>query len=210
MTRLLMLVEGPTERQFVTQTLAPHLFRHGVYCAPTTVTTRENPAGPNTKGGFVKYGKLIKELNKLIGDTDAYTTTLFDFYEMTGREVGGTVEELEQKLQEDVYASGRFIPYIQKFEFEALLFASPDIAAEELFEPAKAAEMKAILRVCGEAEAVNDDRNTAPSKRLKSLFLEYDKVADGPMVLDEIGIEDIRDACPRFSEWIGRLEALGA
>lgn len=210
MTRLLMLVEGPTERQFVTQTLALHLACHGVDCTPITVTTRESPTGPNYKGGFVKYGKLIKELNKLIGDTNAHTTTLFDFYEMTGREVEGTVEELEQKLREDVYASDRFIPYIQKFEFEALLFASPDKAAEELSAPAKAADMQAILNECGEAEAVNDGQTTAPSKRLKSLFSEYDKVADGPEVLRKIGIKDIREACPRFSEWIGKLEALRA
>ncbi len=210
MTRVLMLVEGPTERQFVTRTLAPHLEGSGVYCVPTTVTTRENPAGPNNRGGFVKYGKLIDELNKLIGDAEAYTTTLFDFYEMTGREVGGTVEELEKKLQKDVYKSDRFIPYIQKFEFEALLFASPDIASDELAESAKTAEMRAILRECGEAENINDGNATAPSKRLKHLFNDYDKVVDGPIVLERIGIGAIREACPRFSEWTGKLEALGA
>jgi hypothetical protein len=203
-----MLVEGPTERQFVTRTLAPFLAHHNIYCTPTTVTTRENPAGPNYKGGFVKYDKLIRELDRLIGDTNAYTTTLFDFYEMTGREVGDTIEEMENKLRSDVHANDRFIPYIQKFEFEALLFSSPNIAAEELSDPAKAAEMEAILEDCGEAEAVNDGENTAPSKRLKSLFSDYDKVADGPMVLDGIGIAAIRGACPRFSEWIDRLEAL--
>ena len=53
MTRLLMLVEGITERQFVTFSLVPHLANHGVYCIPTTVTTRANPAGPDNKGGFV-------------------------------------------------------------------------------------------------------------------------------------------------------------
>tara|TARA_Y100000294_G_C8476534_1_gene304963 strand:+ start:249 stop:638 length:390 start_codon:yes stop_codon:yes gene_type:complete len=127
---------------------------------------------------------------------------------MTGREVGDTIEEMENKLRSDVHANDRFIPYIQKFEFEALLFSSPNIAAEELSDPAKAAEMEAILEDCGEAEAVNDGENTAPSKRLKSLFSDYDKVADGPMVLDGIGIAAIRGACPRFSEWIDRLEAL--
>ncbi len=209
MTRLLMLVEGPSERQFVSRVLVPHLEGNEVFCRPVTVTTRENPAGPNFTGGFVKYQKLIGELKRLLGDSNAHTTTLFDFYKMTGRDAGDTVEDMEKKLRADVFADTRFIPYVQKFEFEALLFSSPSIAAAELAEPDKAKDLQSILRDCGGAEEVDDGENTAPSKRLQSLFPDYVKVADGPMILETIGLKDIRQACPRFSQWVGKLEGLG-
>ena len=57
-------------------------------------------------------------------------------------------------------------------------------------------------------EEINSKRETCPSARLKALFPSYDKVLHGQQIADKIGIDTIRERCPRFNSWITRLEAL--
>ena len=128
---------------------------------------------------------------------------------MMGRSAGNTSDDLETKLDIDVYASERFIPYIQQYEFEALLFSSPDLTAEELSKPEKAKDLNNILRDCGGAEDIDDGETTAPAKRILDHFPGYNKVLDGPNILQSVGISTIIDACPRFAYWLQTLEKLG-
>lgn len=55
-----------------------------------------------------------------------------------------------------------------------------------------------------------DSVHTAPSKRIITLIGEkkYDKVDDGIFILQEIGLDRIRQACPHFNAWLTQLENL--
>ncbi|SEG22797.1 Predicted ATPase [Nonomuraea solani] len=55
------------------------------------------------------------------------------------------------------------------------------------------------------AELVNDGVGTAPSKRLLRLYPRYRKTSDGPLVIAEIGIDTIRNACPHAAAWFSAM-----
>lgn len=97
-----------------------------------------------------------------------------------------------------------FIPYIQKHEFEALLFSSNN-GFQELYDEAIYAETMKIIDAFPNPEELNSHPNTAPSKKVISIMKNYDKVTDGNMIALEIGIEKILEKCPRFKEWIEEL-----
>ena|SRR5215467_2219890 len=58
-------------------------------------------------------------------------------------------------------------------------------------------------------EDINDNVDTAPSKRLRRIYPEYQKRTDGPTIAGKIGLELIRHECRRFNEWLTKLESLG-
>ena len=142
-------------------------------------------------------------------------TSLVDFYGFE-RKGNATVEELEAKVRDRVHKNIRrgwderkVLPYVQRHEFEALLFT--DVAAFSSIEVDEEAmgRLQAVRSQFATPEDINDDRNTAPSKRIVQV-VQYDKTADGPVVAAQIGLEKMRSACPRFGAWLGRLEALGS
>ena len=66
--------------------------------------------------------------------------------------------------------------------------------------------MSPVVRV--NFKEINDGDATAPSKRLKSLYLAYDKPAFGPRIAQRIGLDTLRRECPHFHAWVSELEAL--
>ena len=80
MTRLLMLVEGQSEEIFVKQTLTPHLADHGVFVQPIVLWTKRLGAGGGYRGGVSNWNQIKRSLLPLTLDTDAWITTLLDFY----------------------------------------------------------------------------------------------------------------------------------
>jgi hypothetical protein len=104
----------------------------------------------------------------------------------------------------------RVTPYVQRYEFEALLFAVPKQAVEWLQgtpEQLKAME-DAVLR-CGSPELVNDSVDTSPSHRMIKLFNGYDKKLHGPEIVELAGLDMVRRGCDRFDRWVTSLEDLG-
>ena len=59
-------------------------------------------------------------------------------------------------------------------------------------------------------EDINDNSDTAPSKRIEKVIPRYKKKVDGPLLAMEIGLAKIRDKCPRFNGWVTNLESLGS
>ena len=59
-------------------------------------------------------------------------------------------------------------------------------------------------------EDINDNQDTAPSKRIVSVIPRYRKRLEGPEVAKVIGLPVIRGECPRFSNWLAKLEHLGS
>ena len=58
-------------------------------------------------------------------------------------------------------------------------------------------------------EDIDDGRETAPSKRIRTVMPGYHKAGHGQIVAGHIGLPTIRAECPRFDAWVRRLEALG-
>jgi hypothetical protein len=105
------------------------------------------------------------------------------------------------------------MPYVQRHEFEALLFSRPDaFDLEEGWTNEQRQELESIRSQFATPEDINDDPRTAPSKRLAQTFSSprYRKTLHGPLIAEQVGLDAMREACPGFAEWLSRLEALGA
>ena len=210
MKRLYIVVEGQTEEEFVTKVLAPHLLGQGILCVTPVAVHR----GRGARGGMVSYKPLKDDILRLLGEGDApIVSTLIDFFrcpDTPGKEVWNKasnhqqeVELREQEIGRDI-GSGRFIPYIQLHEFEALLFSS-DVAFEKLFSSKEADELSKIVKDYSNPEEINSSPEGAPSKRIMAIVPTYNKVLHGELIADAIGIEIILERCPRFRAWVERL-----
>lgn len=220
MSRIIVIVEGQTEQDFVRDVLAPWLGARGVYLTARLV------GKPGHKGGVGEYQRGRTDILLLLkSDPNVYVTTFFDFYGMPdswpGRSQAGLAAQsnkgqlVEQAIHNDIsqtmggsFNASRFIPYIQLHEFEALLFSHPSTVSDVLRAPQKTDKVQAIRDAFLTPEEINDDPNTAPSKRLKSLFSDYRKRLHGVITANRIGIQQMRNECPHFNEWIGMLENL--
>jgi len=114
-------------------------------------------------------------------------------------------------LSRDV-GNRRFIPYIQLHEFEALLLAEPQKLDGEFFNRDEA--IRKLVQMASEfdsPELIDDDKETAPSKRIIREITEYDgmKASAGPNVAAKIGLDTLRSKCPHFNEWLNKIERLG-
>jgi hypothetical protein len=197
MTRLGISVEGATEREFVNRLLRPHLLRYGVDAKAIDLR------------GNVSLDKIRGVLPALLGGFD-HVSTLYDFYRFKGRGAR-TVDELEAAIGALVEPdrSSRLTPYVQRYEFEALLFAVPKHAVDWLQgTPAHLSEMEEAVRRSGSPELVNDSVETSPSHRMQKLFAGYDKKLHGPEIIELAGLELVRAECTRFDAWLTRLEQL--
>ena len=81
----------------------------------------------------------------------------------------------------------------------AVLHERPDVAEEAL------SKVKASFET---PEHIDDGEQTAPSKRLASLFPGYNKVLFGTRIIRDIGLQTVRSECPHFDKWLTRLEQL--
>ncbi len=192
MLRMGISVEGATEREFVKQLICPY-FSNWIVVAVSM-------------NGNISLDRIRHELPPLLGSFDIVTT----FYDLYGfkRRQGKSAEQLEEHILELVVPKQqhRLIPYIQQYEFEALVFSAPAIVADELGERDKQKQISAIVQGAGEPERINDGVSSSPSKRLKTLFPHYDKKFHGPSLCQCIGLNQIRQACPRFNNWLIKLE----
>lgn len=213
MVRLAISVEGSTEYEFCREVLRPHLQALGIYAEAKIVMTKRNISGPNSKGGAVSLERFASEVKPLLNNFD-YVTTLYDFYGFRDRLPGETVESLCRRMAGYLGDPRNLIPYVQQYEFETLLLASPEIIGRYLECSSLERELLEAVQHCSGAEDVNDHPETAPSKRIEQAFRRclgrrYDKKFHGPLLIMEIGLPTIRLACPRFNGWLTCLESLG-
>lgn len=219
--RINLVVEGDTEERFVNSLLAGHFGMRGAKVVARRVTISRK-RGKVERGGMPAYERVRYDIEGwLKEDVGAYVSTMFDLYGLdTGfpgyaevskhNDCYDRVKHLEEALAADMN-SERFIPYLQVHEFEALLFSAPDVLDAEMVKSERASrlnELKQILEECGEPERINDNWETAPSKRLDKIYRGYPKKTMGTQISDEIGLESIRRQCRHFDEWLRRLEDL--
>ena len=105
----------------------------------------------------------------------------------------------------------RFIPHIQPYEFEALLFS--DVASLVAVESGWTAAAPALVQARAGAatpEDINDGHETKPSARLEKLLRNpsYRKLRHGPIAAERIGLAQIEAECPHFAGWLARLRTL--
>ncbi len=216
MKQLIIIGEGQTEQSFCKDVLYDYFLGKEIII--------HNPTIKKTKGGIVAWKVLKKEIeNYLFSASDAFVTTLIDYYGITDKHGFPSWDEskkqlntpkrvtfLEQAMQQEIAPSvkHRFTPYIQLFEFEALLFSDPQVFDRnfEKQEFLDYAYLQATLLL--NPEEINGGTDTAPSKRLERTIKDYNKVVYGSLLAQDIGLEKMREKCPRFDNWIQTLEKI--
>jgi len=208
--RLAIVVEGETEEEFVKQVLASHLLGHDVIAHPMKPRARSGPSG-----GTITVERLAAQMTKLHRNFDN-VTSLVDLYGFQGRRAHETVHDLEHRIEvivDEKMAGGwnpsKVFAYVQKHEFEGLLFSEVGVFASILDIPASSiASLRTIRASFATPEDIDDGPQTAPSKRIMNLIPSYRKRLYGPIIAEETGLTRIREECPRFSSWVSRLESL--
>ena len=214
MIRVNVLCEGPTEEQFVNKVLSPHFFDRGII-----LTAR------SLDGGF-SYGRLKYQIIQwLNNEQGAYVTTLVDLYGMNSKYPGyassqnldaqSKVNTIEAAVKADILGSDnlhnrKFIPNVQLHEFEALLFSDPETMEEwlALNHTISTGTFQTIRKAFASPEHINDSPRTAPSKRILAIVPAYDKIIEGIIISQDIGLANIRAACPHFDAFCTTLENL--
>ncbi len=218
MKRILTYVEGETEEAFLKRLIHPHLLNMGLFIIPTIATTKRVINGPDHKGSYVPFSKARKEIKQLLADSDAVAvTSMLDFYglpndypgkdDMPAGNCYTRVRHLESELGNAIDNS-KFIPYLSLHEFEALVLVSPDEIVSAFPGENIRDNLKTITQAAHSPEEVNEVEQSHPSARLMNLIPTYGKKTSGPIICERIGLPEIRNACPHFNEWLGKLEAL--
>jgi len=221
--RLHAIVEGQTEETFVNDVLCQHLGQFDISTdARCVVTSRRR----GSRGGLSSYAQVKRDVvlsSKQDPNPDSFFTTMFDLYRLPsdfpayegGKLLGdpyARVKMLEGAFGQDI-GRPRFVPYIQLHEFEALVLVDPDQLLTQF--PASAKEVEQLSDEVSSfacPELIDEGGTTAPSKRIIRLIPEYEgrKPSVGPLVAGAIGIRKLKESCPHFSEWLGKLESLAA
>ena len=212
MTRVAVSVEGQTEEEFVKSVLAEHLRGRHVEATPILVGRARGKTG----GGNVSVRRLASDMEMLCRGFD-FVTSLVDFYGFVGKG-DSSPAQLEERIHDAVCDKltgtrdqTRVFPYVQKHEFEGLLFSDVEVFETLIDLPEESIqELRRIREGFPTPEDINDNAATAPSKRIASIIPRYDKVLYGSVVAMDTGLDVICNACPRFGNWLGRLESLGS
>lgn len=228
MIRVNVLAEGQSEMEFAKRSLNNYFGGHPVIDSRSVLTGREQRTNYEHRGGLVKYQHARDDIIRwLKEDRQAYVTTMFDFFRipvdfpgyeeaMACQDHRKSVHILEESMKADIVSrldiknlEQRFIPYIQLHEFEALLFTDINVLKHDNLRPEEIASIDRLYKETKgiPPEEINHGAETAPSKRLLQA-MDYRKGKDAAVWLTMIGIHMIREKCPHFSEWIGKLQTL--
>lgn len=207
MIRIALSVEGQTENEFCKKVLTPFFRNHNIEMTPIIVATSKDKCGRKHKGGCINIKRIKSEIDKLLPSYD-YVTTLYDFYGFNDRPTSD-IDKLEDIMYE-LFNNEKFIPYLQKYEFETLIFSKPEYFTGYFGNDTVSSHMqKMIDKVSEDIELINDSPETAPHKRLEKLFelekQKYDKVFHGEGIANDIGLETIRAKAKRFDTWIKKI-----
>lgn len=216
-----VICEGQTEESFVRELLVEPFAHKGIYLLPALI------GRPGHKGGNFKYDRLSADVKKrLLADKNCYCTTFFDFYGLPESFPGkkdadptapiqtkaATLQDaLTDKLAEKVGGDAirRFIPYVQMYEFEGLLFSDPTKMAQGMDRGDIEQSLVEIANSFETPEHINNSPQTAPSKRIENLINGYEKPLLGTLAALEVGLDSMRQQCVLFDAWLKQIEALG-
>jgi hypothetical protein len=219
---VVVFTEGQTEEQFIKRVVAPLFRANQIYIKPQTLNTSQD-----AKGGAVSFDRLkFNATNTLRQKPTATLTTFLDLY---GLETNFPRFD-EAKQQTDVFARTkmletalhqaivrhvqcrpeRFIPHIQPYEFESLLFS--DVDSLVLTEPSwnnHLGQLKLVRNDFDTPEHINDSYEKKPSKRLESILRpHYKKTRHGPLAAEKVTLNKMEQECVHFRGWMTNLRKL--
>ena len=222
MVEVIVFAEGQSEEQFIKRVVAPPLNHLQIYMKAQTL-----PTSKRGSGGAVSFDRLrFYARNALRQYPGATLTTFLDLYGLDSDFpsfeeakkiplVHDRVQVLENALCEAIVAEvgcrlDRFLPHIQPYEFEGLLFS--DVSALSMTEPDWQVELPALQEIRAEFETpehINNSYETKPSKRLEDLLLpEYKKTRHGPLAAQRVTLSKMEAECPHFRAWVAKLRLL--
>lgn len=224
MSEIVAIVEGPTEQTFVRDQLAAYLGARAITIWAVL------PGRTRKRGGVRKWESAKADIIRTLKE-GRYCTTMFDYYGMPvdwpGRQDAAAKawtdrgRHVEAALLDDIadrmgdnFNRSQFIPYVQVHEFEALMFADVSKLAATCASVCGFSagyltdKFRKILDEAGNPEAINDDYETCPSRRIEKHVRGYRKPLYGPIIAQRIGLPNLRSACTHFSDWVAKLENL--
>jgi hypothetical protein len=220
--RLYLSVEGETELEFAKQTLFPHLAKFEVEVRPRMLFTNRKLG---KRGGALNFQLLKGDTTRLMkedANPEARFSTMIDLYGLPAdypgwNEAGKRTKPADRVLELEKAMAGefgdsRFIPFLQLHEFEALLYCDLTQVQSRIKDSDKAiAHLQEEVAGFSCPEDINEGETTAPSKRLIRDVPRYEKlkVWVGAAAASAIGLHVLREKCPHFGQWLGRLEKLG-
>ncbi len=221
MREVIVFAEGPSDEQFIKRVVAPALRHLQIFLKPQTLNTSRD-----ARGGAVNLDRLkFNARNTLRQKPDAVLTTFLDLYgldpsfpgftEHQGKDIYQRTQSLELALH--VVLVGyvgcrpeRFIPHIQPYEFEGLLFADTEALTATEPEWANCWEKLAAIRAAFPTpEHINDSYETKPAKRLENiLHPTYKKTRHGPLAAEKVTLATMERECVHFRSWMEKLRNL--
>lgn len=223
MAEVIVFAEGPTEEQFIKRLVAPAVRHLQVFVKPQLLKTSQE-----AHGGAINFDRLkFNARNTLRQKPDAVLSTFLDLYGLDTSfpafeearlkpDMDSRLVHLRTALHGAIVAHvgcrpERFIPHIQPYEYEGLLFSDPQALAQT--EPgwqASFPKLAAVRAAFPTPEHINDSYETKPSRRLEQLLQpSYKKTRHGPLVAERITVVAMERECPHFHGWMNRLRALG-
>ncbi len=183
MKRVAIVVEGDTEEEFVKQVLRPHLEAHGV------TTEAMKPSG---QGGNISVDRLAPVMAKLSWNFDA-VTSLVDFYGFKGKLSGESVTDLEARIDASVQTA-QPSDLVTRFPSSRTSSGTSSRRCCSRFRlhstsfraclPRLWSALGQVAQEFATPEDINDDRNTAPSKRIVLAVPNFRKRLHGPAIAE--------------------------
>ena len=212
MKRVVFIVEGDTEISFVQKRLIPYLYQKG-FTNPMNAQKILTNRKLNKKGGNVNFDYLKNDIGRVAATGDVLVTTLLDFFRLPTDFPNYTtdslrLDQIEEGMKQrvaDMLEPSCFLPYIKRHEIETLMYTSMDGFEFVVDEEEQLDAIRSIIEQYPNPEDIDGGPDTAPSKRLMNIF-PYAKTTDGEMILEVLEIDDIRSKCPRFHDWLTKLE----
>ena len=210
--RIVFIVEGDCEVTLINKIVIPYLYSKeaaiGWSFNVQKITTNRRC---NAKGGIPSFEYLRNEILRVNAQGTPYITTFLDFFRLPSDFPSYTTEccridTIEESVKNVLFIPN-LIPYIQKHEFETLLFSNVSAFDIILDSPKQLQQIADIVAQYPNIEDINGGPDSAPSKRLANIF-PYNKTFHSSLLLELITIDDIMQHCPRFAAWIKKLEVL--
>ncbi len=223
MTRVCIVCEGPTESKFVDQVMTVPFAELGIYLEPLSIETSKGHTG-----GALNFDRVKPFLCNTLKQVSApFVTTFFDLYRLDKRFPGLAASQqtsdltqklgiLCQALHQDILQTvscqpHRFIPYVQAYEFEALLFSDVKVltSMEPTWERAYPALLHARQSVTS-PEHINHGEATKPKARLEKelRYPHFHNTTGGILAAKRIGLSKMEAECLHFGRWLKKLRTL--
>jgi hypothetical protein len=219
---VIVFTEGQTEEQFIKRLIAPAFRQSQIFIKPQTLNTSQD-----AKGGAVNFDRLTRNArNSLRQKPEAILTTFIDLYGLDTSfpnfadskilsNIYDRTTALETALHQAIIEQvgcrkERFIPHIQPYEFEGLLFSDVDaLILTESSWSSQLPKLKAVRDSFETPEHINNSYETKPSRRLEEILQpKYRKTRHGPLAAEKITLSKMEVECVHFHEWMNKLRSL--